>query len=132
MSQRNQGLTVFLKLILSMLIAFSCLSSRSYAQILLPLNTEVEEAIPDAITLLVELGQLRRAYVDLQGNYSNYRETVNTLIKQATDEVSEDKDKEIKYWQTAYNEKNSFWNNKYLWLAMGVISTIAIVYASNR
>ena len=128
---KNQRWTVFCLLILNLWIVFSSISSRNLAQSLHPSN-EVEKAIPDAITLLMELGQLRRAYVDLQGNYSHYRESVNTLIKQAIDEITEAKDKEIKHWQTAYNEKNSFWNNKYLWLALGVVSTIAIVYASNR
>ena len=96
------------------------------------MSNEVEEAIPDAITLLVELGQLRRAYVDLQGNYSNYRESVNTLLKQAVDDVTEAKDKEIEHWQMAFDEKNSFWENKYLWLAIGVVSTVAVVFVSNR
>ena len=86
--------------------------------------------VSDGVDLLIELGQLRRAYTSLEGNFSLYKGSVQVLIKQAVDEVVASKDGEIKHWKVAYEQENAWYNNKFLWLGMGVASTVIIIIAA--
>jgi len=78
--------------------------------------------------LLIELGQLRYAYADLQNNYSNYQEDVK-YIRLGFNDLIDMKNNEINYWHTAYDQENKWYKTFWFGLACGLITSAAVVFA---
>ncbi|MCP4394527.1 MAG: hypothetical protein GY804_09720 [Alphaproteobacteria bacterium] len=87
--------------------------------------------VGDGIDLLIELSQLRRAYVDLEANYANYRTTAEIDLKNAVNDLNEIKQAEVDFWQDAYEQENKWYKSFWAGLAAGFIAAVAIVYAVN-
>ena len=128
---KNKGKTVCSISILSLLIVCFFTTSESYSQNLHPLQGEVNKALPDAIDLLIELGQLRRAYVDLQSNYLLYQMDVE-MIKGASDDLMNMKINEIIFWKKAYYQENVWYKSVWFGIAIGVIGTAGSIYLAGQ
>jgi len=119
---KNKGKTVCSISILSLLIVCFFTTSESYSQNLHPLQNEINKALPDAIDLLIELGQLRRAYVDLQSNYILYQMDVE-MIQSGVNDVKRMKDNEIRFWRGAYEQENVWYKSVWFGIAVGAVVT---------
>lgn len=127
---KNKAKIVCLQFILSLLIVCSCFTSAGLAQNYRPLSEEVNKALPDAIDLLIELGQLRRAYSDLQGNFLQYQIDTDIMLRNAVNEAIGTKDDEIEHWKVAYEQENKWYKSLWFGIAIGVVATGGAVIAA--
>jgi len=87
--------------------------------------------LPDAIDLLIELGQLRRAYVDLQSNYLLYQMDVE-IIQSGVNDVKKMKDNEIRFWKGAYEQENVWYKSVWFGIAIGVVGAAGSIYLAGQ
>ena len=85
--------------------------------------------MPDAIDLLIELSNLRRAYADLQSNYILYQIDLEN-IKAGNKDLDKMRKVEIEFWKDAYEQENKWYKSFWFGLACGVTGAVAIVFVS--
>jgi hypothetical protein len=88
--------------------------------------------LPDAIDLLIELGQLRRAYTDLQSNYLLYQMDTDIMLRNAVDEAVGSITEEKEYWRTAYGQDNVWYKSFWFGVAVGVVGAAGSIYLARQ
>lgn len=114
-------------IILPWLILFSYIGSNSYSQTQLANRSTVTiKSISDGVDFLMELYSLRRAYIDLNSNYSIYRWKAEITLKAAVETVISNQQKEVDHWKLAWEDENKWYKKFWFGATVATIVMVAI------
>ena len=84
--------------------------------------------ISDGTDFLIELYNLKRAYVELDNNFAHYRYTAEITLQDTVGEVTADMQKEIDYWKMAWEQDNKFYDTFWFGAGTAGIVILAIMF----